>query len=156
MTLNEYQDAAASTAIYPQDGKTIYPLLGLVGETGEVVEKFYSNIDVGNNYTFNDIFIDITEVGKAAERLKKTIRDKAKDNPYIMERLAEAKAEFDAKCYNKEFVDKVKKELGGVMWYIAALARDIGLSLEEICDYNVKQLKSRQERNVLQGSGDDR
>ena len=40
MRLNEYQDKARETAIYPNLGNNpIYPTLGLVGESGEVAEK---------------------------------------------------------------------------------------------------------------------
>lgn len=39
MTLNEYQDKALSTAIYPDEYKIIYPTLGLTGESGEVSDK---------------------------------------------------------------------------------------------------------------------
>ena len=40
MTLNEYQFAAATTAIYPNRGSNLtYPVLGLVGEAGELANK---------------------------------------------------------------------------------------------------------------------
>lgn len=40
LTANDYQTAALSTAIYPNQGQNIvYPSLGLVGEAGEVAEK---------------------------------------------------------------------------------------------------------------------
>ena len=39
MDFNEYQQAAAKTAIYPQRMAVVYPTLGLAGETGEVAEK---------------------------------------------------------------------------------------------------------------------
>lgn len=39
MTLNEYQEAARKTAVYPPQYQIIYPALGLAGEAGEAVEK---------------------------------------------------------------------------------------------------------------------
>lgn len=37
--LDEYQNFAWETALYPTDMRIIYPALGLAGETGEVVDK---------------------------------------------------------------------------------------------------------------------
>ena len=39
MTLNEYQQHALETAIYPDDRRIIYPTLGLTGEAGEVTPE---------------------------------------------------------------------------------------------------------------------
>lgn len=39
MTLNEYQQKALETAVYPQEFKIIYPSLGLTGEAGECADK---------------------------------------------------------------------------------------------------------------------
>lgn len=58
-TLNQYQDAAVSFAIYPKDAAITYPALGLIGESGEVEEKLTL----------------LMAAGRIAEKLKKTIRD---------------------------------------------------------------------------------
>jgi len=39
MTFEEYQKLAATTAIYPENYRIVYPALGLAGEAGEVAEK---------------------------------------------------------------------------------------------------------------------
>ena len=39
MELNEYQNKALKTAVYPESMKINYPTLGLCGESGEVADK---------------------------------------------------------------------------------------------------------------------
>jgi NTP pyrophosphatase (non-canonical NTP hydrolase) len=48
------------------------------------------------------------------------------------------------------------KELGDVLWYVAASAAEIGSSLEEIALANANKLLSRNARGKIGGSGDDR
>ena len=50
----------------------------------------------------------------------------------------------------------VAKELGDILWYIAVVAHDLGLSLGDIAQTNHDKLKSRAERGTLRGSGDNR
>ncbi|HSX05271.1 MAG TPA: nucleoside triphosphate pyrophosphohydrolase family protein [Candidatus Saccharimonadales bacterium] len=50
----------------------------------------------------------------------------------------------------------VAKELGDILWYIAVVAHDLGLSLDEIAALNIEKLQSRQVRGKLRGSGDNR
>ncbi len=52
--------------------------------------------------------------------------------------------------------EDVAKELGDVLWYIAITAHELGIDLEDIARLNVEKLKSRSERGVLGGSGDNR
>lgn len=41
---------------------------------------------------------------------------------------------------------KLKDELGDVLWYISACADELGLTLEEIAEYNVEKLAKRHNR----------
>ena len=54
------------------------------------------------------------------------------------------------------FEEQVVAELGDVLWYLARYADELGYSLQDVAELNVHKLKSRQERSVLQGSGDAR
>lgn len=50
----------------------------------------------------------------------------------------------------------VKKELGDILWHVAAIAADHGYSLSDIAYGNIWKLSARKEANTIQGSGDDR
>lgn len=50
----------------------------------------------------------------------------------------------------------VKKELGDILWFLAAIAYDHGLRLDDIAMANIQKLKGRKERGTIQGSGDNR
>lgn len=52
--------------------------------------------------------------------------------------------------------DKLKGELGDILWYVAMAADELEITLEEIAAYNIAKLKDRQARNVITGSGDNR
>ena len=71
------------------------------------------------------------EAGEVAEKVKKSIRD-------------------------GNSLEGVGLELGDVLWYISAIADDLGVTLEEVAQANVDKLNSRMIRNKIGGSGDNR
>lgn len=77
------------------------------------------------------------EAGEVTDKIKKIIRDKG---GYASE---EDRAE-------------IAKELGDVLWYVANVARYLGVSLSDIAEGNIKKLSSRKNRNKLHGEGDNR
>lgn len=79
----------------------------------------------------------VNEAGEVAGKIKKIFRDKG---GHISE--AERQA--------------LKAELGDVLWYLAQLASELGLSLEEIAEHNLEKLLDRQQRGVIGGEGDNR
>jgi NTP pyrophosphatase (non-canonical NTP hydrolase) len=65
-----------------------------------------------------------------------------------------AKATRDGYSFNHD--QNVKKELGDILWFLAAISLDHGFTLNDIAEANILKLESRKERNVIKGSGDDR
>ena len=53
-------------------------------------------------------------------------------------------------------VEDIAKELGDVLWYVAALSSDLGLNLSEVAEENIAKLNGRKVRNVIRGDGDNR
>lgn len=86
----------------------------------------------------------VGEVGEVAGKVAKLMRDK----PAEYQTLGEA--------WNVEFATDMRGELGDVLYFLARVAEETGLSLSEIADANVRKLESRKTRNVLGGSGDNR
>lgn len=128
LTLNEYQQRAATTAIYPGRGTALglmYCALKLNGEAGEVAEN----------------------VGKA-------IRDDGLCE--VKDTDSSGASVILGVTLTAERRQKIKKELGDGLWYIANAAKELGFSLAEIAGDNLAKLADRQARGVLQGSGDNR
>jgi len=51
---------------------------------------------------------------------------------------------------------EIGKELADVVWYIAVLADELGLSFEQIMQQNIEKLDSRKAPDKLRGKGDNR
>ena len=77
------------------------------------------------------------EAGEVCNKVKKAYRDK-----YGL--------------FSDSDIAELSKEIGDILWYIAALASDLELDLNTIAKENLEKLRDRQERNVLGGSGDNR
>ncbi len=77
------------------------------------------------------------EAGEVAGKIKKIFRDK---EGVIGETEREA----------------LKAELGDVLWYLAQVATELDLALDEIAEYNIAKLLDRQVRGKIKGDGDNR
>lgn len=52
--------------------------------------------------------------------------------------------------------NELRDELGDVCYYLARLATELELSLEDVFLRNVEKLNNRKQNNTLRGSGDNR
>ena len=77
------------------------------------------------------------EAGEVADKVKKVLRDQG------------------GEC-SAEVIAALQLELGDVLWYVAQLATELGLELDQVAQANLDKLASRTARNVISGSGDSR
>jgi len=92
--------------------------------------------DQGNNLMYPTLGLT-EEAGEVAGKLAKTIRDKNG-------------------IFDTETRLAIAKELGDVLWFMARLARELGVPLSKVAELNMLKLRSRQLRNRISGNGDDR
>ncbi len=78
------------------------------------------------------------EAGEVLGKIKKWLRDEG------------------GRRMSKERKEKIKDELGDVLWYLAALSQDLGLEMENIAKLNLDKLRSRKIRGKLKGDGNKR
>ncbi len=92
--------------------------------------------DKDHNFVYPTLGL-VGEAGEVAEKVKKVLRDKEG-------------------TVGGETKDEIAKEMGDVLWYLANLATELGISLEEVAQKNIEKLLSRMERDKLHGNGDNR
>ena len=81
--------------------------------------------------------LGLGEAGEVQGKIKKIIRD-------------------DGGNITPEHIEAIKGELSDVLWYISSMCDTLGLKMEDVATYNIEKLKSRRDRGVLHGSGDNR
>ncbi|MCX8035340.1 MAG: nucleoside triphosphate pyrophosphohydrolase family protein [Candidatus Dojkabacteria bacterium] len=99
----------------------------------------YTNIDksvIGNHILYPTLGL-AGETGEFVEKIKKIMRNKNG-------------------VFEEQDKDALKGELGDILWYIAQLATDLGLELEDVAESNLEKVLSRLERNTINSEGDNR
>ena len=90
------------------------------------------------------------EAGEAAEHMGKAMRDDG-----LLSQIGYGTG-YEFGNLTPERYQSLIKELGDVLWYVAAAAKELDTTLAEVARTNLAKLKSRSERDALQGSGDNR
>ncbi len=104
-------------------------------QAGAMKTAVYPNSGKGN-WTYPALGL-AGETGEICEKLKKAIRD-------------------DGGQVNAERKQALSKELGDVLWYVAALCTELGFDMDEVAANNLAKLAARKEANKIHGDGDNR
>ncbi len=92
--------------------------------------------EIGNNLGYPTLGL-CDEAGEVAGKVKKMFRD-------------------DHGILSYERREAIILELGDVLWYVAQLATELNVSLDEVAERNITKLYSRLERDQIHGDGDNR
>jgi NTP pyrophosphatase (non-canonical NTP hydrolase) len=175
----DYQNLARTTALYK--AYVNYPLLGLAGETGEIAEKVKKILrdkegivseedklelkkELGDvlwylsNLSY-DLSVDLSLVARRQYFEERgNPYDYLPDNVFHLYRCAGRLVEYVYQTTENDTfeIEKYKGLAFHVFYAICELAMSLGLKMEDVAQANLDKLKSRQERGVLQGSGDNR
>lgn len=71
-------------------------------------------------------------------------------------KVAEAAKKIQRDGMSQKLRGKMLYALKGVLWYLSCFLSPLGVPMVKVAEMNIEKLMSRKERNVLQGSGDNR
>jgi NTP pyrophosphatase (non-canonical NTP hydrolase) len=96
------------------------------------------NTDTTSNFEWDYYAVAVAgEAGEILEHVKKNLRD-------------------DGGELSSERREKIIKEMGDVLWYLAVCADRLDVGLDEVAQINLDKLAARKENGTLHGDGDDR
>lgn len=111
--------------------------------------KAFSFATYGDNATYAYAGL-AEEAGEVLGKFAKFIRKHDGIEPSNAENWETLKSDLE------EYRKALKKELGDVLWMVAAIATHEGLELGDIMDDNIKKLEDRRARGTIIGEGDNR
>ena len=97
-------------------------------------EQFCFSVDLSQNTKEHAYHGLIAEVGELAALFQKNHRG---DYDYVDQ-------------------EKLKAELGDIMWYLTRLINEFGYTSQEIKEFNSAKLRARVLNETIKGNGDDR
>ena len=109
-------------------------------EYQELVGQFAQYPNRGTNTIYPALGL-VGEAGEAADKVKKWWRNQGAKN---------------SQDYTIDQCRELAKEIGDIMWYISAMAFELGYTLEDIAQMNIDKLTDRNNRGVVKSEGDNR
>ena len=109
---------------------------------------------LSSSMNFSYMFLNLVgEVGEFASKVAKHIR---KGHYSIMDSNIANGNNIDDLQDCRGALNELKKEAGDILWQLSGLCSVMNWSLNDIAQQNLDKLASRQQRNVIEGNGDNR
>ena len=123
--------------------------------TLEEYQKRAMTTCMASSENFSYMFLNLVgEVGEFASKVAKGIRKEKMDIGKYSEN--ELTFVYDLQSDSVLVEEELQKEAGDILWQLSGLCTVMGWNLEDIAQQNLDKLASRQQRNVIDGSGDNR
>ena len=123
--------------------------------TLEEYQKQAMTTCMASSENFSYMFLNLVgEVGEFASKVAKGIRKEKMDIGKYSEN--ELTFVYDLQSDSVLVEEELQKEAGDILWQLSGLCTVMGWNLEGIAQQNLDKLASRQQRNVIDGSGDNR
>lgn len=163
--LSTYKKDALSTAFYPNIGSNIlYPIIAVFEESGELIEKLDESAkpkDIAKELgdilwycamVFHELDEDfVFKIQKEYMTTDKLMMH----NSRIAGIIKKSQRDENGKLENDKR-ENLKFHLNFVLTFVYNVANQIGFTIEDVCDMNIKKINDRIERGTLSGSGDNR
>ncbi len=165
----EYMLATRETAIYPKEVALPYLVLGLTGEIGELLHADSDNIskEAGDVCWYAFRIIDecqslSTTAGEWEYRTDEWVSGNLQNTVWAYHHVSQL-AEIAKKVIRdnngkipENKIDDILDNVTAILGILQSIIELYGVTLEQCAIANIEKLMSRKQRNVIQGSGDDR
>jgi hypothetical protein len=176
MNIEHYFEQARSTAVYPEECRFAYPVLGLCGEIGEFLHTVNTMSPINERqgemgdilwYIVNVAFdagLGVSQLVNPASVFSEIDHGAYHEGwqtklPILAGRIAEtakkAIRDNDGIIQEKK-IKIVQDSLIDILLCLSCACLDSGLNFNDVAQSNIDKLFSRQNRGVLQGDGDNR
>jgi NTP pyrophosphatase (non-canonical NTP hydrolase) len=177
LTLDSYQETAMETARFGPvrhasvlDFMIGFEAMGVIAERAKKTfrdrESVFTTADTETIKTAIDTIVKHANMANYIAKMGVVVNpeDKGQEIIYPLFGLIGEAGEVAGKLIKvvqgKELNDndrfEIVKELGDVMWYIAALAKLLGADLSDVAGINIDKLRDRRDRKQIHGDGDNR
>lgn len=190
--MDEYQERAMSTAVYPRQTKLNMNLivntlraaaaLGAFSEKiGKTIRDDGGELSTGRAAELSNLLEEAQDrtgsvsgaLGDAEDAVcngddREQLPPEVTGLAYVALKLVGEAAEvaakvadaiwkaYDHRPFSEDDKRQLSKESGDCQWYLAALAKELGIPLSKSARENLEKLADRAARGVLGGSGDNR
>lgn len=163
--LSEYKKDALATAFYPNFGNNIlYPIIAVFEESGELLEKLDEGAkpkdiakELGDVLWYSAmVFHEINEDFEFTIQKEYMTTDKLMMHNSRIAGIIKKSQRDDNGELNGEKRQLLMMHLNYILTFVYNVATQIGFTIEDVCDMNIRKIEDRINRGQLSGSGDDR